>query len=84
MKIGCAKSLLMVVALGAAWYTLFHLWFPRPEAMLGSLVCGFASLMIVGGFQSAFKAWRDAGRLAGASDTTDMRQVPARWRTESW
>ena len=73
MKAGCAKSLLTVGALGAAWYTLFHLWFPRPEAMLGSFVCGFASLMIVAGFQSAFKAWRDAGRLADPSGTTDMR-----------
>ncbi len=73
MKTGCAKSLLMIAGLGAVWYALFHLWFPPQEAIAGSLVCGFGSLMIVGGIQGAFKAWRGASGMGEDSFTTDMR-----------
>ncbi|MEO6259362.1 MAG: hypothetical protein ABIP63_03395 [Thermoanaerobaculia bacterium] len=73
MKTGCAKSLLMIAGLGAVWYALFHLWFPPQEAIAGSLACGFGSLMIVGGIQSAFKALRAASGIGEDSFTSDMR-----------
>lgn len=72
MKTGCAKSLLLSVGLGAIWFALFRLWFPLDEAILGSFVCGFASLMIFSGFQAAFKGWRNTSGLR-EDGTADMR-----------
>ena len=74
MKTGCAKSLLMIAGLGALWYALFHLWFPPQDAIAGSLACGFGSLMIVGGIQGAFKAWRGASGTTEDSFTTNIPQ----------
>jgi hypothetical protein len=73
MKSGCLKSVLMLLVFGAAWYTLFHLWFPPLDAILGSLVCGFGSVMIVEAFHATFKSWSDARRVSDTSSAGDMR-----------